>query len=66
MKTVNIHVTFGYGLGAAHIVETDYTVEQWKALTYEEQTAIRMNAEMEQLNENVDSTLLDSDGYEIE
>lgn len=36
MKTVNIHVTFGYGLGAAHVVETGLTVEQWNALTYDE------------------------------
>lgn len=66
MKTVNIHVTFGYGLGAAHVVETGLTVEQWNALTYDEQAAIRQEAEQEQLNENVDSTILDSDGYEIE
>ena len=66
MKTVNIHVTFGYGLGAAHVVETGLTVEQWDALTYDEQAAMRQEAEQEQLNENVDSTILDSDGYEIE
>lgn len=66
MKTVNIHVTFGYGLGAAHVVETGLTVEQWNTLTYDEQAAIRQEAEQEQLNENVDSTILDSDGYEIE
>lgn len=66
MQTVNIHVTFGYGLEAAHIVETGLTVEEWKSLTEAEQIAIRQEAEQEQLNENVDSTILDSDGYEIE
>ncbi|QPB12153.1 hypothetical protein [Providencia phage PSTCR5] len=66
MKTVNIHVTFGYGLGAAHVVETGLSVEEWNSLTYDQQAAIRTEAEQEQLNENVDSTILDSDGYEIE
>lgn len=64
-QTVSICVMFGYGSGAAHLVETDHTVESWRKLTAAERDSIGFQLARETLFENLDWDARDEFGYEV-